>query len=75
MKWSTKKNSRNQEKLEKLRKNQNIEKKFQEKLKWYNVEGGVNIYGNTGPGNERWLVVKFGVAPLIINNNNNRFLV
>ena len=29
-------------------------------------KGAVNIYGNTGPGNERWSVVKFTVAPLIL---------
>ena len=29
-------------------------------------KGPVNIYGNTGPGNERWPVVKFAVAPLIL---------
>ena len=29
------------------------------------VKGPVNIYGNTGPGNERWPLVKFAVAPLI----------
>ena len=26
----------------------------------------VNIYGNTGAGNERWPVVKFTVTPLIL---------
>ena len=29
-------------------------------------KGAVNIYGNTGPGTERWQVVKFTVAPLIL---------
>ena len=29
-------------------------------------KGPVNIYGKTGPGNERWPVVKFTVAPLIL---------
>ena len=29
------------------------------------AKGPVNIYGNTGPGNERWPVVKFTVAQLI----------
>ena len=29
-------------------------------------KGAVNIYGNMGPGNERWPVVKFTVAPLIL---------
>ena len=29
-------------------------------------KGAVNIYRNTGPGNERWPVVKFIVAPLIL---------
>ena len=29
-------------------------------------KGPGNIYGNTGPGNERWPVVKFAVAPLIL---------
>ena len=31
-------------------------------------KGAVNIYGNTGPGNERWPVVKFTVALLILPN-------
>ena len=29
-------------------------------------KGPGNIYGNTGPENEQWPVVKFTVAPLIL---------
>ena len=32
----------------------------------YPTKGPVNIYGNTGPRNEWWPVVKFDVAPLIL---------
>ena len=35
----------------------------------YSSKGLVNIYGNTGPGNERWPVVKFTVALLILPYN------
>ena len=30
------------------------------------TQGLVTNYGNTGPGNERWSVVKFTVVPLIL---------